>query len=71
MLLKDVPPGQYCIVDAMNLPPELSRRLEALGMTKHTLISVLRRKGKGVVVIRLRGSRFALGSAITNHIEVR
>ena len=38
----------------------LERRLEALGMTRQTAISVLNRKGKGILIIKLRGTRFAL-----------
>ena len=70
MLLKDVQTGQKCIVKNINLPFQMERRLEALGMTKHTPLSILNRKGKGIMVIRLRGSRFALGYNITKQIEV-
>lgn len=70
MLLKDVQAGQKCIVENMNLPFQMERRLEALGMTRHTPLSILNRKGKGIMIIRLRGSRFALGYHITKQIEV-
>ena len=33
MLLKDALIGQTCVVEKMNLPFQLERRLEALGMT--------------------------------------
>ena len=49
---------------------ELERRLEALGMTNGTQVSVLNRKGKGIMIIKLRGTRFALGYNITRSIEV-
>jgi ferrous iron transport protein A len=71
MLLKDATIGQTCIVEKINLPFQLERRLEALGMTNKTAISVLNRKGKGILIIRLRGTRFALGYNITKNIEVR
>lgn len=70
MLLKDVQAGQKCIVESIELPFQMERRLEALGMTRHTPLSVLNRKGKGIMIIRLRGSRFAVGYNITKHIEV-
>lgn len=70
MLLKDVQAGQKCIVESIKLPFQMERRLEALGMTRHTPLSILNRKGKGIMVIRLRGSRFALGYNITKQIEV-
>lgn len=71
MLLKDAGIGQTCIVERMNLPFQLERRLEALGMTNETSVSVLNRKGDGILIIKLRGTRFALGSNITKSIEVR
>ena len=46
-------------------------RLEALGMTRQTPVSVLNRKGKGILIIKLRGTRFALGYNITKNIEVK
>lgn len=71
MLLKDVNTGQSCIVENINLPFQMERRLQALGMTKDTTVSVLNRKGKGIMIIKLRGSRFALGYNMTKNIEVR
>lgn len=46
MLLKDIQAGQTCVVEEMHLPFEMERRLEALGMTSGTPVSVLNRKGK-------------------------
>ena len=71
MYLKDVPIGGECVVESMDLPFELERRVEALGMTAGTGVSVLNRKGKGIMIIKLRGTRFALGYNITRNIEVR
>ncbi|WP_296877039.1 FeoA family protein [Thomasclavelia sp.] len=48
----------------------MTRRLEALGMTKHAPFSVLNKKGKGIMIIKIRGSRFALGYNISKNIEV-
>ena len=70
MYLKDVRTGDTCVVEKLNLPFELERRLEALGMTNGTQVSVLNRKGKGIMIIKLRGTRFALGYNITRSIEV-
>ena len=70
MYLKDVRTGDTCVVEKLNLPFELERRLEALGMTNGTQVSVLNRKGKGIMIIKLRGTRFALGYSITRSIEV-
>ena len=65
MLLKDIQIGETCRV-----PFQIERRLQALGMIRDTTISVLNRKGKGIMIIKLRGSRFALGYQMTKNIEV-
>lgn len=71
MLLKDVAAGQSCVVERIDLPFQMERRLEALGMTRQTEISVVNRKGRGILIIKLRGTRFALGYQITKSITVR
>ncbi len=71
MLLKDIDAGQSCVIEKINLPFQMERRLQALGMTQDTVITVLNRKGKGIMIIRLRGSRFALGYNMTKNISVR
>ncbi len=71
MLLKDIPAGKSCIVEKLSLPFQMERRLEALGMTKESMVSVLNRKGKGIMIIKLRGARFALGYNMTKNITVR
>ena len=57
-------------VKAIHLPFETERRLQALGMTDNTPIRVVNRKGKGILVVKLRGTRFAFGYNITKNIEV-
>ena len=64
MLLKDAKIGRTYTVKSIHLPFQLERRLEALGMTRQTAISVLNRKGKGILIIKLRGTRFALEQAV-------
>ena len=71
MLLKDAQTGGTYVVERIGLPFQLERRLEALGMTRQTPVSVLNRKGKGILIIKLRGTRFALGYNITQNIEVK
>ncbi len=71
MFLKDAKIQKTYIVIKMDLPFDLLRRLEALGMTKGAKIEVVYRKGKGILIIKLRGTRFALGENITSGIEVK
>ena len=70
MLLKEIDTGQRCVVEKMNLPFQMEQRLQALGMTKGTTVSVLNRKGKGIMIVKLRGTRLALGYNMTKNITV-
>lgn len=71
MNLSQGQPGQVYSVVSMSLPPGTEKRLEVLGMTTGTEIQVLNRKGKGILIIKIRGTRLALGKNITQNIEVR
>lgn len=63
--------GSTLQVVHMDLPLQLERRLEVLGMLEGTQISVVNRKKKGAMIIKIRGTRFAVGQNITEHIEVK
>ena len=60
---------EYKVVD-MDLPVNMEKRLEALGMTSGTSVAVLNSKNKGVLIVKVRGTRFALGRNITKNIVV-
>lgn len=62
--------GVCYIIEQIALPLEMEHRLEALGMTVGTKIYVVNRKGRGILIIKLRGTRFALGYNITKNIRV-
>lgn len=49
----------------------LLRRLEALGINEGTLIEVITKKSHGAMVVKVRGTRLALGKHITQNIEIR
>lgn len=71
MQLMDAEIGDVCVVEALNLPFRLQHRLEALGMTCQTPVTVVNRKGRGIMIVRIRGTNFALGRNITKNIRVR
>ena len=48
----------------------LTRRLQALGLNDGTVVTVLNRKKGGALIIRVRGTRLALGRRICQGIEV-
>lgn len=59
----------YC-VQGLELPQDMKRRLSVLGMTKGTLLEVMNNKSGGTMVVKIRGTRFALGKHITENVEV-
>ena len=50
--------------------PALRTRLAALGLLPGTVVTILRRQGRGPLVLEVRGSRVALGRAVARHIQV-
>lgn len=57
-------------VRSIHLKLSLERRLEALGLTEGALVTILNNDKKGALTVRFRGTRFALGRQIAEHIEV-
>lgn len=62
--------GRSYIVEALNLPSKVSKRLEALGMIRRTKVEVLQVKPNGAMIVKVRGTRFALGNRISSNIHV-
>lgn len=57
-------------VKAIQIELQLERRLESLGLTEGSHITVLNNDKKGAITVRFRGTRFAMGKRIADHIEV-
>lgn len=70
MYLCDGKIGNEYKVEDIDLPVNIEKRLEALGMTRGTYIAVLNSKSRGVLIVKVRGTRFALGRNITKNILV-
>jgi len=70
MILQEGKKKNSYIIEGLFLPLQTEKRLEALGMTKGTPVEVLNRKRSGTMIVRVRGTRFALGRGITGKIEV-
>ena len=58
------------IVKSIQLELSLERSLESLGLTEGAPITILNNDKKGALTVRFRGTRFALGKRIADHIEV-
>lgn len=69
MRLFDVKEGGECAVLEKKIRPETAHRLEMLGMTNNVHIYVLGRK-RSAMIIKMRGTRFAIGRGIAQGIEV-
>lgn len=70
MTLRDGKMGESYRVQGLNLPRAARIRLEALGMTGGTSVLIMNKKRSGSMVIKVRGTRFAVGSSIAQSITV-
>ena len=55
---------------SVHVDERLTRRLEALGVNEGTLITIMNKKGSGTLIIKVRGTRLALGRQIAEGIEI-
>lgn len=70
MLLYDMPIGEVCKIDFITLNNNAYSRLLTLGMTKGAKVEMLNKSRHGSVIIKLRGSRLALGKYFSHKIIV-
>ena len=61
--------GTYQVIK-VEVRKVLKRRLEVLGMTGGTVLEVMNKKSGGTMIVKIRGTRFALGKKITENVEV-
>lgn len=70
MTLLDAQKGMWYHVKKIQEDEKVQRRLEALGILEGTRIQMLNQKKSGSSIIRVRGTRWALGHDIAQGIEV-
>lgn len=58
-------------VQSIQIELQLERRLEALGLTEGSLITILSNDKRGAMTVKFRGTRFALGRRIADNIQVK
>lgn len=63
--------GRIYEVESIEIMDQVTRRLEALGLIGQTKIAVLNRKRGGCMIIRVRGTRLAVGRRIAEGIQVK
>ena len=70
MKLREGEIGHTYLVQKVEVDDTITRRLEALGVNEGTPVDVLNRKGAGSVIIKVRGTRLALGKRLSSGITV-
>ncbi len=70
MTLREGIIGNRYQVKEIQLEDKIKRRLQMLGMTKGTGVRVLNNKKSGSVIMKVRGTRFAIGRRIAEGILV-
>ena len=63
--------GTPYLVESVHVEDAINRRLEALGVNENTPLLVMNKKNSGTMIIKVRGTRLALGRRITGGIEVK
>lgn len=63
--------GKEYIIVSLDMEYEILRRLEALGINEGTKVVIMYKKKKGSLVIKVRGTKWAMGKKITDKIQVR
>jgi ferrous iron transport protein A len=72
LTLADLPTGQRCILDRLDLPDEIARRLMELGfLPGHEIVPGRRAPGGGPRVFRVDGSEVALRLETAARLFVR
>ena len=62
--------GKTYIVKGIELGLEVKRRFEILGMTVNSAVEIVNSKRSGTKIIKVRGTRFAIGRKFAEGIEV-
>lgn len=62
--------GHSYLVRSVTTEEGITRRLEALGVNENTKITILNKKQSGSMIIKVRGTRLAIGRRITGGIDV-
>ena len=70
MTLREGTIGNRYQVKEIQLEDKVKRRLQMLGMTKGTEVRILNNKKSGSIIMKVRGTRFAIGRRIAEGILV-
>ncbi len=72
LTLADLPTGQRCVIDRLDLPEDIARRLMELGfLPGNEVVPGRRAPGGGPRVFRVDGSEVALRRETAAHLYIR
>lgn len=71
MTLYEGTAGKDYEISGIYVENNITRRLEALGLNDKTIIHMMTKKKHGAMIIKVRGTRLALGKHIAKSIEVK
>lgn len=71
MTLLEGKAGKSYLVKELMTDEDVMRRLEVLGINEETRVKILNCKKNGTMIIKVRGSRLAIGRKIALGIEVK
>lgn len=63
--------GRTYVVESVVVDDVITRRLEALGVNELTPVTILNKKGSGSVILKVRGTRLAVGRRISDGIQIK
>jgi ferrous iron transport protein A len=62
--------NKYKIVN-IEIDNKIKRRLEVIGLTNKTQIEILNKNMNGSIILKVRGTRFAISKEIAKGVEVQ
>ncbi|RZT00993.1 FeoA family protein [Cuneatibacter caecimuris] len=63
--------GSSYIVKGIEIETAVARRLQSLGMVEGAVVDIINGKSNGTLIIKVRGTRFAIGRRIASAIMVK
>lgn len=71
MLLSEGKEKKRYIIKSIDIDTKLKRRLEVLGLINNTQIEIINKSLTGSLIIKVRGTRFAISTQISKYIETK
>lgn len=70
MVVSEGEKGKVYHVESISLEEQIQRRLEMLAMTQGARLEILNKKRGSAIILKVRGTRFAIGRQIADGIAI-